>query len=153
MTKFLTKCVRPLILDGLDNQHKPDRHGMWAGQLKNGNLRYFHFWYRDDPWGNWSTYYSIDLVRDDGDSPWHAEVKFVHDVPGYEERIPTLSIPSDAQLLPNGVGVRFENVKFDGDTAQRIAEAMRELIREITPRVNDWGNENEDTEAGEVSRG
>ena len=60
VTHFL-RGVGQTVTQGLPPTVRPDRVSKWAGGHAAG--RYYHFWYRRPPWGNYTVSYRIHLYR------------------------------------------------------------------------------------------
>ena len=141
-TPFVQR-VRDLALIGLPDEIKPDRTGRWAGN--GGDRRYYHLWNSRRPWGNWQVHYAINLYPQEEQGTWLATVSFDN---RYKLPLPALDgIGLDIRRneLPHGI---YDFVRIGSDTlnegfANQIAEVLRQFIVEITPIVDDYGNETE----------
>ena len=139
-TPFVKK-VGELALIGLPNEIRPDKFGRWAGDGR--DRRYYHIWYSRPPWGNWKVNYSVDLWPQEEPGQWLAVVSFEN-----RQKLPLpapdgLALNLHQEVASHGVytytttGPDTLNDEFAG----RIAEILREFITQITPIVDDYGNE------------
>jgi len=58
MTRLLRGAASDAV-NSLPNELRPDKRSQWAGV--GGDHRYFHVWYRSEPWSNWGMSYQIML--------------------------------------------------------------------------------------------
>jgi hypothetical protein len=144
-TPFVQK-VSELALNGMPPEIRPDRSGRWAGN--GGDRRYYHLWYSRSPWGNWKVHYTINLYPQDETGKWLASVSFDNrnqiGLTGVDSIVPD----AKEEISPQGI-YTFVNVgtdKLNDDFAARIAQVLREFIAQITPIVDDMGNENNEDE-------
>ena len=146
VTPFLRK-VGQLATDGLPARIKPDRKSRWAGD--SGDRRHYHLWYSRPPWGNWKMSYSVDLHPQEEAGKWGAAVLFEN---RQKLALPALDgINLDAQQNDQAYGIfRFAIIGTDtlnDDFANEIAKTLRDFIEQITPIVDDLGNESSETDA------
>ena len=146
-TPFVQK-VGELALSGLPDEIRPDKTGRWAGV--GGDRRYYHIWYSRPPWGNWKVNYSIDLWPQEESGKWRANVLFENrrklTLPGLDG----INFNAEQEIAPHGIYtiVRTGPDTLNDNFAKQIAEILREFIVQITPIVDDFGNESsEDDEA------
>ena len=135
------KRVASQAIRGLSDEVRPDKIGRWAGD--GSNRRYYHLWYSRPPWGNWKVNYSIDFYANEEPGEWRAEVLF--------ENRQGLALPALDGIAPDAERNQGPNGSFiykatGSDTlndkfASEIAEGLRDLIEQITPIVDDFGNE------------
>ena len=95
------------------------------------------------PWGNWQVHYAINLYPPEETGKWSASISFDNrnklSLTGLNSVIPNTM----EEIAPNGIytfvttGPDFLNDSF----ANQIAEVLRDFIVEITPIVNDFGND------------
>ena len=140
------KTVASQAIRGLSEDVRPDKVGRWAGD--GGDRRYYHLWYSRPPWGNWKLDYSIDLYPGEEPGEWRAEVLF--------ENRQGLALPALEGIAPGAERNQGPNGSFiykatGSDTlsdnfGSKIAEVLRDLIEQITPIVNDFGNESTEEE-------
>ena len=147
ISQFVKRVGRQAIL-GLSDEVRPDKIGRWAGD--GGDRRYYHLWYSRPPWGNWKVDYSIDIYRGEEPGKWRAEVVF--------ENRQGLALPALDGVAPNakrneGPNGSFIYIPTGSDTlndnfSSKIAEILRDLIEQITPKVDDFGNEGSEEDEG-----
>ncbi len=133
--------VSNLALSGLPTEIRPDRTGRWAGN--GGDRRYYHLWYSRRPWGNWQIHYAINLYPQEEQGKWLATVSFDNRQKLSLPALDGISIDTQRSELPHGIYnyVRIAPDALNDDFASRIAEVLRELILEVTPIVDDFGND------------
>ena len=139
-TPFVRKVVE-LALNGLPDEIKPDRTGRWAGN--GGDRRYYHIWYSRLPWGNWKVHYAINLYPREEPGRWMANISFDN-----RQKLPLtalhgVSLNAQEEIAPHG-NYTFTRVGADtlnDDFANKIADILREFIVQITPIVDDFGND------------
>ena len=140
VSQFVKKVGR-LAIAGLPGEIRPDKIGRWAGDA--GDRRYYHLWYSRAPWSNWKVNYSIDLRPHENTDKWRAVVAFENrrklSIPALEG----ISLNVQQEINPNGIFVFVGTGpdELSDDFANNNAEILRELIKEITPLVNDLENE------------
>ena len=139
-TPFIKK-VSELTLSGLPDAIRPDRTGRWAGNDK--GRRFFHIWYSRLPWGNWKVNYSIDLTPGGETGEWLAVVSFENHQKLALSELSGITIDSQREVVSEGIytSVTIGTDTLNDDFAGRIAEILREFITQITPIVDDYGNE------------
>ena len=139
VTKFF-RTIKTQALEDLPDEIRPDKTSRWGAGWS--EWRYYHFWYSREPWGNWDTYYEINLSPEEGTGKWKAVVKFMyerydlekilrekkHVEPQYFDEEGYISIP---------IGTDTLNERFGND----IAMTLRSYIEKITPIVNELDNE------------
>ncbi len=140
-TSPFVKKVGQLTLGGLPEEIRPDKTGKWAGDGR--DRRYFHLWYSRPPWGNWKVNYSVDLRPQKESDKWQAVVLFENRQKLSLPALEGISLNAQHEVAPHGI---YTFVKIGPDTlndnfANRIAEILREFIEQITPIVDDFGNE------------
>ena len=139
-TPFVQKAGK-LAINGLPTEIRPDRTGRWAGN--GGDRRYYHIWYSRPPWGNWKVHYAINLYPREEPGTWSATVSFDNRQKLTFPALDTISLDAQQETVPYG---NFIVVRTDPDTlndnfANQIAEILREFIVQITPIVDDFGND------------
>ena len=93
--------------------------------------------------GNWKVDYSIDLYAREEPGEWRAEVLFENRLGLALPALDGIAPDAERNQGPNGsfiykaTGSDTLNDKF----ASEIAEGLRDLIEQITPIVDDFGNE------------
>ena len=140
-TPFVQK-VGELALNGLPEEIRPDRTGKWAGN--GGDRRYYHIWYSRPPWGNWKVHYAINLYPQEEPGKWSATISFDNRRKLPLPALDDISLNIQQNVLPHGI---YNFVRSGPDTlndnfANQIAEILRDFIVQITPIVNDFGNDN-----------
>ena len=130
-----------LAINGLPDEIRPDKIGRWAGD--GGDRRYYHMWYSRVPWGNWKVDYSIDLRPQEESGKWRATVLFENRRKLPLPALDGISLNAEEEIASHGI---YTFVRIDPDTlndnfANQIAEILREFIVQITPIVDDFGNE------------
>ena len=152
ITRFLKK-VGDLTLQGLEGEIRPNRTSRWAGQFWVGGKiwRYYHFWYKRNPWGNWNVDYGVNLWQEDEENTWSAKIEFMHYIKGLQEKLTDVSLDSEQYPNPsgtrNGIAVKVRGSALDDDFANRIAQMTRRFIEQITPIVDGFEEENNEEEA------
>ena len=139
-TPFVQK-VGELALSGLPDEIRPDKTGRWAGV--GGCRRYYHIWYSRPPWGNWKVNYSIDLWPQEESGKWRATVLFENRRKLPLPALDGISLNAEQEIAPHGIYtlVRTGPDTLNDNFANQIAEILREFIVQITPIVDDFGNE------------
>lgn len=144
VSQFAKKVGR-LAITGLPDDIRPDKISRWAGE--GGGRRYYHLWYSRAPWGNWKVDYSIDLYPQEESGKWRAIVLFEN-----RQKIPmpaaldSISLDVRKNTHPHGIyhfAIAGPDTLND-DFAGKIAEILRGFIEEITPIVDDFGNDSGD---------
>ena len=146
-TPFVKK-VGELALSGLPDEIRPDKTGRWAGV--GGDRRYYHIWYSRPPWGNWKVNYSIDLWPQEESGKWRATVLFENRRKLPLPALDGINLNAQQEIASHGIYtfVRTGPDTLNDNFANQIAEILREFIVQITPIVDDFGNESsEDDEA------
>ena len=151
ITRFLKK-VSELALRGLEGEIRPNRTSRWAGQIwAEGKIwRYYHFWYRRNPWGNWRVDYRVNLWQEDEKNTWGGNVEFRHNLKGLQAKLTNVSLDPEQSLElrgEEGVRVQIRSSALDDEFADRIAQMTRRFIVQITPIVDEFEEENNVEEA------
>lgn len=144
VTRFLRQ-VGEQVVNGLPDTIRPNKISRWAGVGSDG--RYYHFWYRRPPWGNWSLSYRINLYPQNGTDTWEATVEFSQLQKGLEERLSGLALHESQRIESGAIKVALGADVLSSEFAERIAQMTRTFVEQITPIVDsfeDEGNE-EDT--------
>ncbi len=127
--------VGQLAIKGLPDGIRPDRTSRWGGAHGWGG-RYYHLWYRHDPWSNWGLSYQIDLHPQEDGLYWWANVYF-----GYREGIESLLegivVHPKQRVESNYIDVDAGTDTLNDEFAGRIAETMQCFIERITPIVEE----------------
>ena len=147
-TSPFVKKVGELALSGLPDEIRPDKTGRWAGV--GGDRRYYHIWYSRPPWGNWKVNYSIDLWPQEKPGKWRATVLFENRRKLPLPALDGINLNAQQEIASHGIYtfVRTGPDTLNDNFANQIAEILREFIVQITPIVDDFGNESsEDDEA------
>lgn len=148
ITRFLRK-VSELTLQGLEGEIRPNRTSRWAGG--EGKVwRYYHFWYRRNPWGNWNVDYRINLWQEDRENTWGGNVEFRHSLKGLQVKLTNVSLdPKQSFELRGEEGIRVQigSGALDDEFAGRIAQMTRKFIEQITPIVDAFEEENNEEES------
>ena len=141
VTHFARK-VRDLAMNGLPDETRPDMWSRWAGGTHG---RYYHLWYSRKSWGNWDMAYEVNLFPQDESNSWLAKVDFRHrNVPEMKANLAGVSLHDQQEFYKDGIGVVVERDTLNDDFASRIAEMLREFIKQITPIVDKY-DESEST--------
>ena len=125
VTRFFY-TVRDMVLSDLPASVRPDRRSRWGGS--SWEYRYFHFWYRRPPWGNWDLSYRINLYPQDGTGKWSAEVEFGQFAVEMEEKLLSLPVPDIQRSETGYLKVALGADVLEHDFATTIAQATRRLI-------------------------
>ena len=139
VTHFMRK-VGQVATRELPEDIRPDTTSRWAGRHSD-DTRYYHFWYRRPPWSNWGTSYRVNLWPEEDANMWQGNVEFRHDRNDIESALNSVNLHHDQKLDQTGIEVRMGSDTLNGDFANRIAEMTRLFIEQITPIVDDMGNE------------
>ena len=144
VTQFLRK-VGQLATEGLPDRIRPDRRSRWGGAHWWGG-RYYHLWYRRQPWSNWGLSYQIDLRPQDSGGEWRANAFF-----GYRSDIADLLKGVDVyprqRFVKNWIEVNVGSNVLNDKFAGEIAEVIRSFIERITPIIDDLENETGEDES------
>ena len=138
VSRFLRKTGQ-LVMDGLAVEVKPDKRSRWGG-LGGDDHRYYHFWYNRPPWSNWGVSYRIELNPQEDPSHWQADMVFMG-WNGIDDLLVGVTIHPEQIIRSDRVVVRMGVDTLNDDFAASIAGVTRSLIEQITPRVDDFGNE------------
>lgn len=148
ITRFLRK-VSELTLKELEDEIRPNRTSRWAGG--EGKVwRYYHFWYRRNPWGNWNVDYRINLWQEDRENTWGGNVEFRHSLKGLQAKLTDVSLDPEQSFElrgEEGVRVQIGSGALDDEFAGRIAQMTRKFIEQITPIVDAFEEENNEEES------
>ena len=140
VTPFLRK-VGQLSSEGLPDEIRPDRKSRWGGGSQ--SYRYYHLWYRRPPWSNWGVSYRVELYPQEGEGRWEAAVVFMH-WEGIDNLLGTTTIHPDQHINSDRIFVRMGTDTLNDEFAAGIARVARSFIEQITPLVDDYGNESDD---------
>ncbi len=145
VTDFL-RDVGQRVLRELPVELRPNKTSRWAGDTS--HFRYYHFWYSRGSWRNWSVDYEVNLWPMDSESSWRAEVDFRHNLEGLQEKLSSLSLNESQNLKSDGTGITVDigTGTLNDEFAEPIAAMTRKFIEQITPLVEDLGNESDDGE-------
>ncbi len=146
VTQFAKKAAQ-LAINGLPDEIKPDKIGRWAGAYPD-EARYYHLWYSRSPWGNWKVDYSIDLWPEKESGKWRVNVMFENRQKLSLPALDSISLDTWRNTHTHGIyyGASSGPDTLNDDFALKIAETLRGFIEQITPIVDDWGNESGDDE-------
>ena len=140
VTAFVRKVVQ-LALAELSEEIRPDKMGRWAGGWQ--NLRYYNLWYSRHPWRANRMCYRIHLWAGEQTDTWQANVGFRDEqalVPQTLDRVRLHEYQTDNENL---IGIVVGSGTLTDDFANRVSEALRKIIEQITPIVDDLENESE----------
>ena len=150
VTCFL-RNVGELAKNELPNEMKPDKTSRWAGSWS--NFRYYASYYSRSPWRNGHTFYEVNLFPPCELENWKAHVFFQHTPRDGEANFDFQQILEAIGPLPEGWQVTnnnnrltiidIENEELNDDFAYKIANVLRELIKTITPVVNELASESD----------
>lgn len=137
-TPFL-RGVADIVQEDLPEAIRPDRRSRWAGKggWAGEDHRYYHMWYTRPPWGNWTTSYRVDLYEGET-SRWRADVHFATQVHGLMDRLQDSNIHGRVPLDGEELNESFAN---------EIADTLSNMIKSITPIVDEFEDENNEEEA------
>ncbi|MCE2434888.1 MAG: hypothetical protein J4F29_18485 [Candidatus Latescibacteria bacterium] len=167
VTSFF-KRVRDLALNGLPNEIKPYRKSRWAN-IEDDNIRYYHLWHSEQPWGNWTLFYEVVMKFNDPSkgtafcSNAHIAIRYWFDKQGkisgllvdesksLKNFVDNLDIHEDQKLYQRGesgrVMVDFGGSTLDDNFAKFLADTLRRFIEVATPAIMDFLDErNEEDE-------
>lgn len=157
VTAFM-RNVTPRILNELHQDVVPDKKSKWVGGK--GKWRYYHFWYSDQPWGNWRLSYRINIFFDDQDRPSTANVELA-DLPNellvrfqdldtigdLTNSLKSLDLEFEPLLEDVRVVARFPTSSLDDYFADRLSNTVKAFIETLTPIVNELEEEGNEEEA------
>ena len=144
VTEFLRR-VAESAKERLSDEVRPDKTSRWAGG--NSSWRYYQFWYSREPWRNWWTVYRIEVYPEAEEypaqleEPWNAWVGFVPGPVADRLDLASMKIHEDQELRDSGIWVGLESSQLTDDLANRLTDVLVKFISEITPIVEDLGNE------------
>ena len=157
ITAFL-RGVADRVVSDLPSEIKPDKRsqhaGGWGGLEK--DFRYYRLWYADAPWRNWALCYCVHLnrKRDDETEGWPAEIRFQYRMTGnYADlgtRLSELQFPKSKEITTGGFGgisVFHESNDLNGSFADTLAKSLGQLIKEVTPVVNQFEDDRNQEDA------
>ena len=142
-TPFLRR-VSSRVVSALPDAIKPNRRSKWAGN--GGDFRYYHFWYRHQPWGNWKLSYRVNLYQHKEPGRWHANVELGNCGSELMENLAGISLPIEHRFDNWGIVADIGDGLLDDEFADRIAQVVRSLIEQATPIVDDLENETDGSE-------
>lgn len=144
VTHFLRNMGK-LTVNGLPEAIRPNKTSRWAGD--GGGFRYYHFWHSRPPWGNWRLSYRVNLYQETGEPGyWRAEFELKDYRGDAQSAFAGIALPIEYRVDSNGITAKIGTGQLNEAFADRIAEVVRKGIEEITPRVDDWGNEEDGSE-------
>ena len=164
VSAFFKERVRNLVIDGLPLGIRPEKNSKFA--IGNPYWRSYHFWYSRPPWGNWDTFYRVNLLpkREGEKSFWLAEVgvecivnntrkKFAlsgDDIKELENVLAGMKILDDQQYVHDGkafsLSVKHRSELLDDNLANTIVESLKPFIEEVTPALDDFENSRNEEE-------
>lgn len=143
VTHFLRNMGK-LTVTGLPEAIRPNKTSRWAGD--GSGFRYYHFWYSRPPWGNWRLSYRVNLYQETEPGYWRAGFELrgypgdaQRDFTGIEFPVECLECRIDSAGITATVGTGQLDEEFKG----KIAGVVRKFVEEITPIVDDLGNEDD----------
>ncbi len=144
VTQFLRKAGQFATV-GLPDKIRPDKTSRWGGAHGWGG-RYYHLWYKHQPWSNHGHSYQIDLHPQDGEGEWLANLYF-----GYRSDIADLlkgvDVHPQQRFEKNWIEVNVGPNALNDKFAKEIAEVIRSFIERITPIIDGLENETGDDES------
>ena len=152
VTRFARR-VAELATRELLEEVKPDRTSRWAGGSE--DWRYYHLWYRRDPWQNWDMSHKIHFSRDaEHRSSWAAKVHFgfrknsdftnlsASEVADLKHRLEGIHIVEGQTLAEWTQGVELivphDPNSLDDAFAVTLAGTLRKFIEVVTPVVDEF---------------
>ena len=136
-TPFLIR-VGELTVEGLKDEIRPDRKSKWAG-LGGGGERYYHLWYKREPWKNWGMSYTVNIRRNSSD--WEATIGLEYKSSGIRDMkgiLQSLHVHDDQRIEEWGAFVVSRSgSELDEAFAKTLADAWRPFIEAITPQVHE----------------
>ena len=140
VTHFL-RDMGKLTVTGLREAIRPDKTSRWAGD--GSGFRYYHFWYSQRPWRNWRLSYRVNLYPETEPGYWRAECE-LRGYPGDAQRdFSGIVFPVECQIDSDGITATVGRGQLDEEFAGKIAGVVRKFVEEITPIVDDLGNEDD----------
>lgn len=144
VTHFLRNMGK-LTVNGLSEAIRPDKTSRWAGD--GGGFRYYHFWYSRPPWGNWGLSYRVNLYQETEEPGyWQAEFELKGYPNDAQRAFAGIDFPIAYEVAPDGITAKVGTGQLTEEFAGRIAEVVRRGVAEITPIVDDLGNEDDGSE-------
>ena len=129
------------MVAGLPEAIRPNKTSKWAGD--SSGFRYYHFWYSRPPWRNWGLSYRVNLHQETESDCWRAEFE-LRGYPGNAQKdFAGIDFPAERQIDSNGITATVGTGQLNEEFAGRIAEVVRRFVEEITPIVDDLGNEDD----------
>ena len=158
VTRFFKENLRRLVVDALPVDLKPDNNSRWSGG--NPNWRYYHFWYSRPPWGNWETFYRVNLLpkREGDNRSWLAEVgvecianntrnRFAlsaDDMKELEGVLADVQVHDEQQYAHDGrsfsLSVIQRSETLDNNFANAIVVSLKPFIEKVTPAIDEFEN-------------
>lgn len=142
-TPFL-KRVDYLVSTVLPSEIRHDRRSRAAG--RGNGYRYYHFWYRHQPWGNWELSYRVNLYQQKEPGRWYANVELKNCGDELMESLAGIRLPVEHRFDNWGLVADIGNGLLDDEFADRIVQVVRSLIEQATPIVDDLDNETDSLE-------
>ena len=144
VTRFLRE-VRERVMKDLPGTIRPNKFSKWAGGWP--EHRYYHFWYRRPPWGNWILSYRINLYPHDGTGMWRAEVELAQFSDDLGERLSGLTLHESQRIESGALRVVVGANDLNSTFAEQIAQMTRTYVEQITPIVDSFEDESNEEDA------
>ncbi|MDE0212494.1 MAG: hypothetical protein OXN22_00295 [Deltaproteobacteria bacterium] len=148
VTRFCEYLVDQ-VLTSLPVQLRPNRRSRWAGGYE--HWRYYHMWYSGPdrqnlpPWGNWDTYYNIELEREpdaENRKTWRVSVGLGHPqiADDLRSRIQELNITDglDLEVNDDHMWVSSSGELSDDAFRDELAQTLRCFVETVTPTVMEF---------------
>ena len=136
--------VSELTLQGLATDILPNKKSQYA--LGWPYFRHYNLWYAREPWRNYQICYFIHLRPGDEPDTWNANVGFRHqnlDLTAFDG----ISLHEQQTNESDSIYVRIGCDTLNDDFAGQIAGMTRKFIQQITPIVNTFEEEGNETDA------
>ena len=157
VTSFMRQ-MSALVMSELPQEVRPNKKGRWAGDA--GSWRYYHFWYSDQPWGNWRLSYRVKLFFDDQAQPSRVDVELAYLSDGLRSRLQERNVIGKLSDKLKSMGINSEPIleetrvlathaaaSLDDELAERLSNTVQTFIETLTPIVNELEEESNEEEA------
>ena len=153
ITSFL-RGVADRAISSLPDHLKPNRTSRWAGENKTWNFRYYHLWYSQPPWGNWTMAYFVRIFFDeDGELPRLAEIGLGYwnsKIEDLQRRLEGLDVYDD-QVINHDQTRQFQVQRpvstLDHADAEMLACTISRFVEVITPEIDHFEDERNEQDA------
>ena len=150
VTQFCEE-LSTMVLENLSDDLRPTKTSRWAGGYP--NWRYFHWWYtgpsrqKIEPWGNWDTFYNLELVPtkdDDGSQRWDVSVGVGFKGASEELRSQIQELQQfvkNAEVKNYHMWVAVSSEGLDESLRTKLAEILTQFVQIVTPTIREFADE------------